>query len=356
MHENYTLIVPRADRTGPTNVAVDIGKAAIKRGWRVRLLYLSGSPVREDLNGFAEVRRIKFSDLWRSRGVVHSHGLRPDLVAVLFRLFGGCVVLSTLHGHFPVHLRFDYNSHVLQATWWIWSRALRLLHHRVCISKSMMRFYQRQFPTIRFELAYNFRSPAAANSDTNAEIARWLSEQRQLARVVLIYVGSLNPRKNVRSLVGHVLKQPDLSLLVCGEGDELTSCAELVAQDHGKSVLLAGHVLNPESLIAKSDILILPSFAEGLPLVTVEAAHIGVPVLLSNLAVHRELVRLGLGEIFNHHDFHDLDAKARRLVRDRSPSSDAARREIWQSFFSPDRGFARYEDIIGMRTSVCSDH
>ena len=344
----YTLITPRLDSTGPTNVAVDIGRAATANGWTVRMLYLSGSPTRDDLDAFSEVRAFRFADVWLLRGVVHTHGLRPDLVGWFFTWNRRCTVMSTLHGHFPGHLSFDYSRLKVRLAWGLWSAALARFDHRVCISNTMVRHYRHQFPKMTFDLAYNFRAdrPSGASPPQPA-IDAWLETQRQQQRVVLVYVGSLTARKNVLPLVQAVLRSPDFALLICGQGDQHARvAAELHANDLDRRVLLAGHVIDPKVFLAKSDVLVLASHAEGLPLVVLEAASLGVPCLLSNLAVHRELAALGLGATFDRHGFSDFAQKAKLLARDRTPAADASRLALWKRRFSPEQGFAQYEQLL----------
>jgi glycosyltransferase involved in cell wall biosynthesis len=110
--------------------------------------------------------------------------------------------------------------------------------------------------------------------------------------------------------------------------------------------MLAGQVIDPETYVARADLLVLPSHAEGLPLVILEAASLGVPSLLSDIAVHRELARMGLGKTFRRHDFRDFADKARELAAERDPGSDAARRIVWSQMFAPDKGFEKYESIV----------
>lgn len=344
----YTLITPRADRTGPSNVAVDIGRAAAAAGWHVSLLYLSGHPTRDDLDAFAEVRPLRFSDVWRLRGVIHTHGLRPDLVGWIFTWNPRCTVMSTLHGHFPGHLSFDYSPWKVRLAWGLWSAALARFDHRVCISKTMVRHYRHQFPNMTFDLAYNFRADRpSGESPPKPEIDAWFNTQRQQKRVVLVYVGSLTARKNVRPLVQAVLRSPELTLLICGQGDEQAAvAAELQAQDPSRRILLAGHLTDPDVFVAKSDVLVLASHAEGLPLVVLEAASLGVPCLLSNLAVHRELAAMGFGTTFDRHGFSDFAQKAQLLARDRTVATDASRLAVWSQRFSSRQGFAQYEQLL----------
>ena len=347
MKGNYTIIVPRADRTGPSNVAVDIGHAAALSGWQVRLLYLSGSPTRDDVTEFSEVRKFRVSDLWRLSGIVHTHGLRPDCVGWLFSWSGRCKVASTLHGHFPQHLTFDYANWKVLLAWFAWSRALRRFALRVCISRTMCRHYRRTLPRMHFELAYNFRpSNNDDASHPSYEILRWLEQQRAHKRVVLTYVGSLTSRKNILPLVRYVAKSTEFSLVVCGQGPLADALVSEVRNSERGAILYAGQLLSPDSVVRMSDLLVLPSSAEGLPLVVLEAARLGVPSLLSNIAVHRELAATGLGLTFNHRSYVDFRAKALALSQTRSPESDEVRKAVWRNNFSPEIGFARYEHLL----------
>ncbi len=347
-YRNYTLIVPRADRTGPTNVAVDIGLAAAASGWNVSLLYLSGHPTRNDLGAFSSVRKFRLVDAFRLDGIIHSHGLRPDLVAWLFTWNRRCVVASTLHGHFPGHLAFDYSPCKVKIAWWLWSKALARFDHRICISQTMVRFYRRQFRRISLDLAYNFRADDRVDeSAPSAEVMSWVSRQRSAGRILLLYAGSLSSRKNVRALVEAVLASPAVSLLMCGEGAERAHISKLLeVRSPEDRVLLAGHVSNLKAFLRLSDLLVLASRAEGLPLVVLEAASEGVPSLLSNLAVHRELAGLGFGDTFDRYSFHDFQSKAQALARERTTECDARRVQLWTSRFSPRQGFAQYEQLF----------
>lgn len=342
---HYTLITPSADRTGPTNVAVEVGRAAVVAGWNVSLLYLSGATDRDDLEGFSEVRRLRPSDLFMRSGVIHTHGLRPDLVGWLFSWNPRCTVMTTLHGHFPHHLAFDYPGWKVHLAWAVWSRALARFDHRVCISVTMRRFYRRYLPKLTFDLAYNFRSDDLSRpAVTPSSFEPWLITQRQAGRIVLAYVGSLSTRKNVQPLLEAVRAAPELSLVVCGNGplrDQLTAQAR--SGQFGDRVLLLGHQPQPECIVAASDMLVLASHAEGLPLVVLEAARVGRPSLMSNIAVHRELAGLGLGLVFERHGFSNFREQAHALAR---RTSDAAIGRLWKERFSDEVGFQQYEFIL----------
>ena len=344
----YNILVPRFDHTGPCNVAVDIGREAKRRGFVVRLLALSGSIGRDDLKEFDEVRLFKWSDLFGLRGVLHTHCLRPDLVGGLIAALGRCTVITTLHNYFLVDLGFDHKRWQVALSWRLWRKSVSAMSYAVCISEAMHRYYRHKLPRARLAMAYNFRAPPpAAQSACVKELATlfspWLELQRKSRRQVLAFVGSIHPRKNVLRLVEAVACHGDVSLVLCGDGPLREDLHRLI--EHLKCsdrVLVLGSIPRPDLVLEKVDALVLPSFAEGMPLVVLEAARLDKPSLLSNIAVHREMVGLGLGVTFDHRNFSDFSQALKALPR---PAAGNVR-SVWEKQFTPDVGFARYERLI----------
>ncbi len=111
------------------------------------------------------------------------------------------------------------------------------------------------------------------------------------------FVGRLDPVKGALLLIeamSEVLKtHPDATLTLAGDGPARAS-AEARARDLGiaGSVHFAGYMTQPQvaDLLATSDMLVLPSFAEGLPVVYMEALASRIPVVASRVAGVQELV------------------------------------------------------------------
>ena len=81
----------------------------------------------------------------------------------------------------------------------------------------------------------------------------------------------------------------------------------------------AGRLPEDDTLaeIAHADLLILPSFMEGLPIVLMEAMAIGVPVVASRVAGIPELVEDGVtGLLFTPSDWDELASRIDFLLRD----------------------------------------
>lgn len=345
MKGDYTLIVPALDRTGPVSVAVDIGRAAREAGWRVRLLYLTPVVPRDDLGFAHEVRRFRTSDLWRLQGVVHTHCLRPDLLGLALTWNRHLTLVTTLHNLFLFDVGFDKPRSYVNAAWQVWRRSLRGFDLVVCISEAMRRYYLRSLPGRALELAYNFRA-APPDHVTDPAALAWIEGRRAAGDVVLSFVGSLSERKNILGLVAALAHAPSVSLIVCGQGPLRAPLEALVQRlSLNGRVRLEGQVLAPSSITRHADALILPSYAEGFPLAVLEAASVGVPSLLSNIAVHRELAGLGFGRTFDHRRFSNLEDVA-HMLRRATPAPSDALTTLWSRAFTTQAGFARYEALI----------
>lgn len=341
----YTLIVPALERKGPVNVAVDIGLAASAAGWMVRILYLSSVSPREDLDFATEVRQFRLSDLWRLRGVVHTHCLRPDLLGLLLRWNRKIALVTTIHNIFRVDLGFTKKQFYIEASWQIWKRSLRGYDLVICISKTMQQYYAKEISGIQFQVVYNFRSPMRGQL-SKKETLEWIKNQKCANNFVLSFVGELSELKNIHNLVKAISCAPSLSLLICGEGVIRESLDALVIR-YGLSdrVRFEGQVPSPTAVIRHTDALILPSYIEGFPLVVIEAASVGVPSLLSDIAVHRELSNLGFGQTFDHLHFSNLEDSVRSLCQ-ATPAPSSMLMELWSKEFLPEVGFKNYEALI----------
>jgi glycosyltransferase involved in cell wall biosynthesis len=115
------------------------------------------------------------------------------------------------------------------------------------------------------------------------------------------FVGRLDPVKGALLLIealAEVLKaHPDATLTLAGDGPARAG-AEARAAELGiaNSVRFAGFMTQGQvaDLLANSDMLVLPSFAEGLPVVYMEALASRIPVVASRVAGVQELVEDGV--------------------------------------------------------------
>jgi colanic acid/amylovoran biosynthesis glycosyltransferase len=112
----------------------------------------------------------------------------------------------------------------------------------------------------------------------------------------------------------------NVQLTLVGDGPDYAAIrARCDALGLGDAVHFTGRLDELATLdqIAASDLLIVPSFMEGLPVVLMEAMAIGVPVLASRVAGVPELVTDGIdGLLFQPSDWDDLYSKMALLLAD----------------------------------------
>ncbi|MEO8454877.1 MAG: glycosyltransferase, partial [Sphingomicrobium sp.] len=140
----------------------------------------------------------------------------------------------------------------------------------------------------------------------------------------LIAVGRLSPEKGQAGLLEAFATvsrdHADLRLVLVGDGPEAARLHAL-AEKLGISgrIRFSGRLSEPDTLreIAAADILVLPSFMEGLPIVLMEAMAMGTAVIASRVAGIPELVEDGKsGLLFTPSNWEELGACMRRLAED----------------------------------------
>ena len=131
----------------------------------------------------------------------------------------------------------------------------------------------------------------------------------------------------------------DAELLLVGDGPERANVEQAIkALGLNSAVTLKGHLSEGETLreVAGSDVLVLASFMEGLPVVLMEAMALGVPAIASRVAGVPELIEDGSeGLLFCPTDWDDLAQKLAAALADpalRERLGKAARAKIEAEF------------------------
>jgi teichuronic acid biosynthesis glycosyltransferase TuaC len=143
-------------------------------------------------------------------------------------------------------------------------------------------------------------------------------------RVIALFVGHLLRAKGVRELADAVvdLGDPFLGVFV-GDGPEAG-----YGEPGSGRLLYTGERPHDEVVhyMSAADVLVLPSYNEGLPTVIVEAGSLGLPVIGSNVGGIPELLGDDRGTILSDSSAQGVAIALRGFLADRDEAEAAARR------------------------------
>ncbi len=147
-----------------------------------------------------------------------------------------------------------------------------------------------------------------------------------LAGPYLLYVGTVQPRKNLERLIeafalalGEASELPDLTLAIAGRRGWLTEAIERRARELGIEgrVRFLGYLPDEElpALLSGATAFVFPSLYEGFGMPVLEAMACGAPVLTANSSSLPEVAG-DAALLVDPRDTHAIAAGLRRLVQD----------------------------------------
>jgi glycosyltransferase involved in cell wall biosynthesis len=110
-------------------------------------------------------------------------------------------------------------------------------------------------------------------------------ERAENVTPVVLYAGSLQPRKRVELLIQQAARLPGLQFRLAGRGETETHCRDLVKRLGCRNVFFLGHLSSEElgEEMRKADIFFFPSVLEGNPQVLLQAGACGLPCIAMEL-------------------------------------------------------------------------
>jgi glycosyltransferase involved in cell wall biosynthesis len=172
----------------------------------------------------------------------------------------------------------------------------------------------------------------------HAHVAR-VSSHLGAKRTIIIASGNENsedPRKNTFAALAAVgaatQEEKERSVVIMGLHGLDAKVSQMAAQLKFREgeVINAGRISEAEkkSLLIRSSLMVVPSFAEGLSLPVIEAVTHGVPVVASRIAAHKELV--GTADyLFDPYDIKSITEAVLKHRRN-SQTSKKQRRRLFQ--------------------------
>lgn len=239
----------------------------------------------------------RLADLFRRERVdlVHTHQYTPFFYAALARqLYRRPPILFTEHGrHFPDvtgRKRRIVNRLLLE-------RRDRVVAVGGAVREALIR--NEGIPADRIEVVHNgidlarFSSAAVDRQATRLELGIGRDD------LVAILVARLDPLKDhataIRAFARVVGRRPDAHLLLVGDGPERDAIRARIAEAGlEQCVRMLGQRDDVPRLLGASDLALLTSRSEGIPLTLLEAMAAGLPIVATDVGGVGEVVEPGV--------------------------------------------------------------
>ncbi len=242
------------------------------------------------------LRKIKKLLVQNQFDIIHSHLIYADFWSAALRTFFGVKIrsVSTLHGYQEdIYTRFCLKPERVPKN--MYFRVARFSYKRIDHVYSCSEGLKKFFLTagIKFKrevevIHHGFDYPEIDNFKNMGS-----------PEFLCAIPGRLIPRKGHMLVLKHVeLLRKEIGgykLIILGDGELRSELEKFVAENQlADCVTFTGNVSDVRPWLAKADLVLIPSYAEGLPLVIFEALSVAKPVLAFNTIGPAEVVKEGV--------------------------------------------------------------
>jgi glycosyltransferase involved in cell wall biosynthesis len=258
-----------------------------------------GFPARSLMNDFPRVRATlhELTSFLRATAceVLLCHGYKAHLLGRLAARRVGIPAVAVSRG-------WTGETRKVKLYEWLDRRHLRLMDHVVCVSDGQAEKVRRwcRVPATRLSVIRNSARLAAfekSNPAARDQLRAFFPSASGVSRFV-VAAGRLSPEKGFSVLIDAAAtiarEHPDAGVILFGEGAlRETLEAQIAKRGLTHRVVLPGFRQNLDSLISAADVVVLPSFTEGLPNIALEASAAGVPLVATAVGGTPEVVAAG---------------------------------------------------------------
>lgn len=361
-------VISTLRRCGPTNVMWNIIKVLDRTQFDIRIATLSpegsDSIIGEVENLGIVVYKLDCGKFWPITAIyklwmllkeikphiIHSHGVRPD-IAVAF-CGKNTVTMSTIH-NVPLEVyQRKYGKFRGKMMSCLQFLALSTMNLPVSCSRAVNSAWQ-----MNFALSSDVICNGIDISDrTNiSSTAKWAARQKLYIEEkvpMFISIGGLSSWKRpdviIRGFCESEMGQYGV-LYLCGTGDMLKECQCLAGS--GKNIVFTGQVKNSREYLVAADYYVSASELEGMPNAVLEAMAVELPVIMSMIPAHSEILSYdqGAGWLFPCDDVQQLAMIFDGVDDFRNDAGQRAKQVVEKHFSSKVMGnqyAKRYKEIV----------
>jgi glycosyltransferase involved in cell wall biosynthesis len=281
--------------------------------------------------------------------VVHTHGLRPDLVMAIARLRGrlkpGVRWISTVHCDIPKDMGDLVGARLGPWVTRLWLMALHRADRVVFLSEAARN--SACLPSDRAKVITNGLSaelPVPAHEPPSA-LQAWLRQRPNGATVIATFAVP-RPLKGIELMLQAVAACADFHFFHAGDGPGLHTLRKM-AQSMGieRRCLFLGFVPEAMNLLPYCDVYLNCSSSEGSPLSVLEAMRAGVPVVAPRISPFTEFLDIPPLRLYRPGEVDDL---VHSILATKAVQGDAsvAVRSIFDQRFTLSQTVKSYLELL----------
>lgn len=262
--------------------------------------------------------------------IVHSHGLRPDMINAQLK---DVLRFTTIH-NFPDE---DYILQFGQI-----KGSIMAQKHKKAISVIENRMACSEYIGSKFLSTYGILSQCIQNGIDLSSFAKNVEFSKETKRKdlglaagkkIFLVSGSLIKRKDPVTIIKAFkqLNQDENCLVFIGTGKLEKTLKTAYSSD---SIIFKGAVNKVTDFLWASDYFLSASISEGLPNSVLEAMYTGLPVLLSDISSHKEIVGDDYPLLFKTTKVADLKEKMVDMIKGLHESSWTSHSDLIEKKFS----------------------
>ena len=155
---------------------------------------------------------------------------------------------------------------------------------------------------------------ASSGDETKNQIRNKLGLPQD--KIIAVYTGQVTPRKNQRFAAEAIagIDRNDVVLVLLGKGQDY----DMLSKQYKacQRIIMRGQVENVSEYLQASDLYLSTSHSEGLPIGALEAMAAGLPLMLSNIPQHEEIIEVApdIGMCFENDDIRSFSNTLNELL------------------------------------------
>lgn len=192
--------------------------------------------------------------------------------------------------------------------------AVKTFEYPIAISQTMQEFYKKKLHRKDIYYVYNGIDTdkfAPVEENLRGKIRKNLN--LPVDKKIYIVCGILTKRKDPITIIEafKTANLPNAILLFIGDGPLM----QIAVSHANENIIFKGFVSNSEDYLKASDCLISAAHSEGLPLNVIEGMSVGLPLILSAIPAHTEIVSLKCSNSVFLFSINAIDALAEEIKK-----------------------------------------